>query len=169
MNMLRRIDLVLSDIEPCKKAQPIMERLGVEEDEIWRAYWLLADKEDHGDWSKAQHISFDGNKLGGKDGVTPASAFEQGYMLEEEVKAYRQDKLAWALPEWVNRLSRFLYNHGMEYVDYKVIRNLIGHDLDEQTLLDICSLVRELSCLRGRQQMATTVALLSLLDAKGVL
>lgn len=65
-------DLVLKDIERCKKLEPIMNRLGIKPD----GYWLEMENGD---------IHFHGPEL----------------QLSGCIKTYRQDKLALALPEWV--------------------------------------------------------------------
>lgn len=92
---MKEQDLVLQDVELCKKIQLIMERLGIECDgyyvfglelnEEGKDYWSFLFKEE-----KEQIIMLQGFKAG----------------KLKFIPTYRQDKLALALPRWCR--SRFL-------------------------------------------------------------
>lgn len=154
--MINQEDLVLKDIKRCKKIQPIMERLGIEEDGYYCEFgnYKLSG-------IKSSHWSFCLEPLE----VSTSNATGQ------KVKTYRQDKLAWALPDWLkedetglDNIRKALRLHGVPACKLK-LASLLGKII--RTRDDIINAFR---FRKGSQiQLEATADLLILLDGEGLL
>lgn len=100
---MKEEDLVLKDIELCKKVRPIMGRLGIEPDGLF--------------YGKDSHEYF--RLIVEMRSSSPNNAYSYSLGYQDTLRAlnldprmatptYRQDKLAMALPDWAQFLSTCL-------------------------------------------------------------
>lgn len=137
-------DLVLQDIERCKKVQPIMERLGIEPD----GWWVYAE---HG-------LPYNGLSDLKKTFIPNNQVFGKGQAT------YRQDKLELALPEWWHKFKLVgveFYGHTEDYLQAWVE----SRDYSEEILWALYSSISG----RGEPKRQATVDLICLLDEEGLL
>ena len=129
---IKEQDLVLQDVELCKKVEPIMERLGIDPD---------------------GYFTDEGY-------VTLVECSEVQWMLpgEPSFGAYRQDKLALALPDWCFEFGRLMQTISFKYD--------LPKEIDPATFDDyMYKFVKE----RGQKQLEATAKLLILLEEKELL
>lgn len=150
--MINKEDFYLKNIELCKQLEPIMKRLGVEEDRYLHLY-------------KEQVCGIPKGSIRIKDHEILTEAIE-------EYPTWRSDSMGAALPEWVARVIR-VWAIDQDYLFVGALCNAIPDFKDRKgaKLLKagIKKLFEDLITSRGQPKLEALANLIILLDSEGLL
>lgn len=172
--MTKQEDLILKDIERCKKVQPIMDRLGIEPD----GYHVIQTENDYEPIKSSEVHLILSTYQSDLEYANDQISWSKGGTLYEFQEAfnviattYRQDKLAEALPKWLKEDESGLDNivtalrlHGAPACKLE-LHPLLGKIVGARD-----SIINCFRFGRGLQaQLEATADLLILLEEKGLL